>query len=84
MTLDFNQLRLDIQREYNSIVKFLNQEYDDTEDKLQIEGIGIERLSNKLSNLRVSISMLMCAYTDTPEMIDNISSKAELSTFEIR
>ncbi len=84
MTLDFNQLRLDIQREYNSIVKLLNQEYDDTEDKLQIEGIGIERLSNKLSNIRVSISMLMCAYTDTPEMIDNISSKAELLTFEIQ
>lgn len=83
MTLDFNQLRLNIQRDYNWLVKLINQEYDDIDNQLLLEGFDVERLRDKLHDLRGSIATLMCAYTDTPEMIDNISSKAELLTVEI-
>lgn len=83
MTLDFNQLRLNIQRDYNSVVELINHEYDDIENSIILEGFDIEHLRVRLNDLRAGIATLMCVYTDTPEMIDNISSKAKLSTFEI-
>lgn len=71
MTLDFNQLRLNIQDDYNAIVGQLN-EYKNTDD----DPIDYEQLHVNLTDLRSHIQLLFSIYSDDDDdqnIIDEIN-----------
>lgn len=78
MTVDFNTLRLNLQRTHNDLVDLLNEEYDWDNDILSIQWDRIRELQSLMNDLRTSIATLMCTYTTEPETVDNISDKAQL------
>lgn len=80
MELDFDNLRLQIQLDYNSILNKLNKNiYMYRIDLGEADEKGIvERIRHDMTRLGNNIDTLMRAYSDAPEKINNISDKANV------
>lgn len=74
MNVDFNNLRLNIQTNFNVIVGMLSECCD--LDEINMDCTQVEELQSELNDLRDHIATLMCIYTDDS---NNIADQANLA-----
>lgn len=80
MQVDFNGLRLNLQRSYNELVEFLEENTNARKDCVEIEPHNIIDLRLYLDSLRKDIVILMCLFTDKT---DNISEQVDLKKIDL-
>lgn len=78
MNVDFNNLRLGIQSNFNAIMAMLKECCHDGEINMEFD--HVLDLESELDDLRDSLATLMCLYTDDST---NISDQADLSLVEL-
>lgn len=78
MEVNFNNLRLTLQKEFNLLSRLLQEGYNPDDDKFYLNHHTVEK---RVHDLRDSIVALMCVYHDG--VIDDISEQCSLHELNV-
>lgn len=76
MEVNFDNLRLGLQEELNGLIDFLNRNYDEQAESIDLDSFKLAHLRRHLARLQQSTLTIMCVYSeDVTNLADRCAPK---------